>query len=232
MNPVAAISALLLASSWTQAGEVPVGDPDLPHPWDLSFVESLVAASPFTRTVSLEDSFQLTGMAFFDGHPVATILNRETQERFVVSEEPNAQGWTLMAATTGTDIGSARVEMRVGTEALTLHYGGQQLSPGPEGKAGTKKMYASSKKSGGKTHPSSFLGDGGRERYESLSSEGRSHFKELVRAHMEKHPELSPEQSADYARKVFAKIQSADVSNSGDGPAPSKASKPSKKRQA
>jgi len=37
----------------------------------------------------------------------------------------------------------------------------------------------------------------------------------LLKSRIEKHPELTPAQTSDYAQKAFAKIKSADQSTSG-----------------
>ena len=228
MKFLVCISALLCFSSCLQAAEAPVADPDLPQPIDFSFADDLLTHSPFTRAVNLEKSLQLTGIAYVDGRPVATVLNTETQQRFVVTEEPNAQGWRLMTASAGADMHQTQVEMKVGDEIIAMHYQGQQLSPGSTGKGGAKsQMAGSGRKDGDKVKPSSFLGEQGRELYSSLSPEARDKFKDLMRSRLEKHPELTPEQNSDYAQKVFAKLKAADPASAGGGKAP----KPPKKKQ-
>ncbi|MFN0080826.1 MAG: hypothetical protein ACKVY0_30530 [Prosthecobacter sp.] len=222
------VSAILLSVSCLQAGDVTGVDPDLPQPLDFSFADDLVTHSPFTRAVNLQESLQLTGIAYVDGHPIATVLNKETKQRFVVSEEPNAQGWRLMTASAGADLYQTHIEMRVGEEIVAMHYQGQQLSPGSSGKDGSKaRMAGSSKKDGDKVKPSSFLGEQGREMYDSLSPEARDKFKDLMKSRQEKHPELTPEQTSDYAQKVFAKLKASDPSSAGGGKTP----KPPKKKQ-
>lgn len=202
-------------------------DPDLPQPIDFSYAEDLVMQPPFTRVVSFEDSYQLTGVAYVDGRPVATVLNKQTKTSFVVSEEPNAQGWSLVAASAGPDLSQTQVNLRVGGEMISMHYGGQQLSPqgaGPDGKARLAGG-GTGKKDGDKFRASSLLGQDGKKLYASLSPEGRGKFKDLVKARVEKHPEMTPEQNSAYAQKVFAKIKAADP---GASRAP-KTGKPAKK---
>lgn len=234
MKSLARVSALFLFVSFVQAGDAPPADPDLPQPLDFSFANDLLTHSPFTRSVNLEQTLQLTGMAYVNGHPVATVLNKQTKERVLVSEEPNAQGWQLLAASAGADLSNSQIEMRVGPETITMHYHGQELSTGMDGKGGSKSRLAgsSSKKDGDKLRPSSFLGEQGREMYASLSSNARDKFKDLMKARMEKHPELTQEQNTDYAQKVFAKLKASDSSSSGSSSAkPPKSGKPPKKKQ-
>ncbi len=225
MKFLVCVSAILLFSFCLKAEDVPAGDPDLPQPLDFSFADELVMHSPFTRAVNLQESLQLTGIAYVDGHPIATVLNKDTKQRFVVSEEPNAQGWRLMTASAGAELYQTHIEMQVGEEIVAMHYQGQQLSPGGGGKT---QMAGASKKDGDKVKASSYLGEQGRELYASLSPAARDKFKELMKSRQEKHPELTPEQNLDYAQKVYAKLKADDPSSSaGSGKTP----KPPKKKQ-
>lgn len=228
MKLLVCVSAIFLFVSCLQADDASAVDPDLPQPIDFSFADDLLMHSPFTRAVNLEKTLQLTGIAYVDGRPVATVLNTETKQRFVVTEEPNAQGWQLMTASAGEDMIQTQVEMKVGDEIIAMHYQGQQLSPGNTGKGGAKSQMAGvGKKDGDKVKPSSFLGEQGRELYSSLSPEARDKFKDLMKSRMEKHPELTPEQNSDYAQKVFAKLKATDPASAGGGKVP----KPPKKKQ-
>ncbi|MDZ4288368.1 MAG: hypothetical protein U0984_10440 [Prosthecobacter sp.] len=223
MKTLARISALLLLSAaCLSANDEAVVDSDLPQPLDLGFAESLVAQSPFSRSVNLEESLQLTGIAYVNGRPVATVLNKATKERIVVSEEPNAQGWTLTEAIAGADLSNSEVSIMVGPEIVTMHYNNSQIEPGSGAKGNSSRM-ASSGGSGDKFRVSNYLGENGKQLYVSLSPEGRDKLKDLVKAHLEKRPELTPEQSSAYAQKVFAKIKETDHAAAG-----SKASKPAK----
>lgn len=231
MKTLARFGAILFSISCLQANDTPGGDPDLPQPLDLDFSYSMMEHSPFTRSVNLEESLQLTAIAYVNGRPVATVFDRDTQQRILVSEEPNELGWKLITAAAGADLSLTKIEMMVGPEVITMHYGGQQLSPGVGAKDGSTSRLASKgtgQKNGGKFRASSFLGENGKELYSSLSPEARSKFKELVRSHVEKQPDQTPEQSSTFAKKVFAKIKQTDhPSASGN----TKAAKPSKKKQ-
>lgn len=226
------LSAIFISAACLHAGDAAKEDPDLPQPLDFSFADELVTRSPFTRAVNLQESLQLTGIAYVDGHPVATVLNQETKQRLVVSEEPNALGWRLMTASTGADLHQTRIELQVGEEIVAMHYQGQTLASGNASMGGAKTQLAGSgKKDGDKFRASAFLGDQGKAMYASLSPEARDKFKDLLKSRIEKHPELTPAQTADYAQKAFAKIKSADQSASGGGSSKIKTSKPPKNKQ-
>ncbi|HYF34289.1 MAG TPA: hypothetical protein VD994_03275, partial [Prosthecobacter sp.] len=178
--------------------------------------------------VDLEQSLQLTGMAYIDGRPVATVLNKATKERIVVTEEPNALGWRLTDAVAGADLANTEVHIMVGSEVIAMHYGGAQLNPGTDGKgAATSRLAgaASSKSSSSKFKASSFLGADDKQLYSSLSPSARDKFRDTVKAYVEKRPDATPQQSSEYARKVFAKIQASDSSSSPKTGKPSKTKK-------
>lgn len=223
------LSVFLFSASWLLSQESPAVDPDLPQPLDFSFADTL-SQSPFTRSVNLENTLQLTGVAYINGHPVATVLNKQTKQSLIVTEQPNELGWRLLAAEPGTDPSNTQIAMMVGPETITMHYHGQEINAPSSGKGSAKAQLAgsSSGKDGTKFRTSSLLGDNGRELYASLSPEARDKFRDIVRARMEKHPELTQEQNSDYAQKVFAKIKASDSSSSVKTP---KTGKPPKKKQ-
>ncbi len=224
--------AILFSASCLQASDIPEIDSDLPQPLNLDFAETLVKHSPFTRSVNLEQSLQLTSIAYVDGRPVATVLNKATKERILVFEEPNALGWKLTGASAGVDISNTEIQMMVGPEVVTMHYNGQQIEPGMNAKGNAESRLASSgssKHSGDKFRASNYLGENGRDLYSSLSPEGREKLKDILKAHLQKRPELSEQENSDYAKKVFAKIKESDHSATGNKSP--KVAKPSKKKQ-
>ena len=195
-----------------RAGDV---DSDLPQPVDASVAQPLLESSPFTRSLNLSDSLTLTGIAYVEGKPVATLLNRATKESIIVSEEPNAQGWTLAGAVPDPELRHTQVRIMIGPEIVTVRYGDEQLapeharrSPGPSS-SGTPPPAVSS---GGQTRyrSSSYLGENGRERYSSLSEKAREYFKDRMHQMIDKHPESTPEQRSAYAEKYFARAQAED----------------------
>lgn len=229
--PTTAMLALCLTCRLLYASEnMPPADPDLPQPLDAGFASSLVSQSPFTRSVNLEQTLQLTGVAYINGRPVATVLNKQTKERILLTEEANAQGWRLLAVEAGTDPTLTQVQVRIGPETLTMHYHG--LQPTDAGKGEDKPQIAGrgSRKDGDKPRPSDLLGANGRELYASLSRDARDKFKDALKARLEKNPELTREQTSEYAQKLYGKLKAADQGETGTA-RPPKTSKPPKKKQ-
>jgi hypothetical protein len=227
-----ASAATTTAFSQTSASPMPV-DNDLPQPISEQDTAELLMHSPFTRNLNLEDSLQLTGVAYVNGKPVATVYNRETRQSFVVSDQPNASGWSLKDVAPSTDLKSAHVTMMIGPEEIRLAYGNEQIMPG-SGKKGmpTANMARTDLPSGqmpmshnsnnshltssGKIRTSSYLGDNGREMYASLSDKARDKFKDIVRSRFEQKPDMTEEQRSAYAQKVFKSIKEADAKASAN----------------
>jgi hypothetical protein len=219
MMPLVRFITVLALVASLPAAEPAAEDADLPAPFEPTMAKELLEHPPFTRIVDLEGSLQLTGVAYVEGRPVATFVNRATQERMIVSEAPNALGWRIVEATPSNDLSDTEVQLMIGTEVVTMHYGDEQLTPGVA-KKGVPTSLASSggrspdshgmSRDGERVRTSSYLGENGRELYASLSSDARGKLKDALRAHIEKHPEQSMEQHSAYAQKTFNKLKNAD----------------------
>lgn len=232
------LGAFAAADETAPSSPMPV-DNDLPQPLNPDETAELLMHSPFTRNLNLEDSLQLTGVAYVDGKPVATVYNRETRQSFVVSDQPNASGWSLKDVAPSTDLKTAHVTMMIGPEEIRLAYGNEQITPGSAKKgvptayagrtdvpSGQMPMVANNNGGGnnnsrmtpsGKIRTSSYLGDNGREMYASLSDKARDKFKEVVRARFEQKPDMTDEQRSAYAQKVFKSIKESDAKSGGSG---------------
>lgn len=84
----------------------------------------LLADPPFTRSLGKSESLRLTGLAYIDGKPVATIVNNATGERHIVSNLPNAEGWTLLGVVPGssTSLGHARAKIKTPERIVTVGF--------------------------------------------------------------------------------------------------------------
>jgi hypothetical protein len=223
------IAAMVAAGSATAFGQTPSSpmpvDNDLPQPINEQDTAELLMHSPFTRNLNLEDSLQLTGVAYVNGKPVATVYNRETKQSFVVSDEPNPHGWTLKDVSPSSNLRGTHVTMMIGPEEISLGYGDEQLTPGSAKKgiptvnvartdlpSGSSSMARNEHVSpSGKIRTSSYLGEKGREMYAALSDKARDKFKETVRSRFEQKPDMTEEQRSAYAQKVYNSIKESDA---------------------
>jgi hypothetical protein len=222
------LSAVLLITCCLQAAEQPPVDEDLPQPFELNskVLNDMRAHSPFNRFVSLEDTIQLTGVAYIQGKPMATLVNKDTKQRFVVSEEPNALGWTLTGATVSDELHKTEVHVMIGGEEVVMHYGDMMTASSAKKAASSRSRSAG----GDAVNMASLLGKKGESLLKALSPEGREKLTGIVQASADKHPERSAEDNAALAQKIYTKMKaSEDKAQSGASKSPS-GSKPPKKK--
>lgn len=191
----------------------PAADPDLPAPVSPDDLTPLITASPFTRSLNLSDSLVLTGIAYIQGKPVATLLNKETKENYVVSEVPNAQGWRLAETSATVQLNRTQAKIMVGAEVVTVRYSEEQLTPEAMKKGGYKP--------GGGGGPPDGRSDGPRRdgprpseedraRFMALSDKAREKFIEKMRESRDKMMNATPEERQAYGRKIFERIEAED----------------------
>jgi hypothetical protein len=212
-----ALSSVSLSAADTKASTPAAADPDLPQPLDLNVAAPLLESSPFTRALDLSDSLMLTGIAYVKGRPVVTLANKATQERYVVSEEPNALGWRLMEASPATELRFTQAKLMVGTETITVRYSEAQLTPTakgfvPGGRTPTEQEYMR-KDENGKAYVSGsvYLSEADHDRYRnSLSKEAHDRFREIIRDSRDKMFSMSATERADFAKKVLDKVDAED----------------------
>lgn len=216
----ATAAAALLACALVRAQD-DAADDSLPKPFNPRQLAALIENPPFTRSVNPSDSLVLSGLAFIDGKPVATLFNTETKESLVVSETPNLKGWTLNEAPAVTDITRAQAKISIGGEIVSIRYNKDALAP--------DKLRRERGSSSGGPPPSGEGGyqRGGREptpedrerweRYRSLSDSARSRLREEFERNRERLMNATPEERAAFMRSTFDRIQREDQSGGSRG---------------
>lgn len=204
------------------AEEKGVPDPDLPQPLDLSVVRSLIEKPPFTRPLDLSESLQLTGVAYVEGKPVATLVDKATKKNYLVSEEPNTLGWRLAEAHVSSQLSLSSIKIMVGTELVTIRYSEAQLAPTSRGGSGPSRYPTDSEAirndENGKPYvrASVYLSDADRERYyKNFSREAHDKFRDVVRGNREMMFKASPQERANFAKKIFDQISAEDKARQG-----------------
>ena len=212
---LAAFAAPLPCVRAAEAADAP--DPDLPQAFDPSALTSLTK-SPFNRVVSFEDTFMLTGTAFMEGKPMATLVNKQTKQRFLVCDEPNREGWRLAEASNTADVHEAAVKLFYGDEEVYLHY--TDVLKMPEKKSSSSRRREVTpvdihrlsesdyirKDENGKTYirGSIYLPTSDREHYyNDMSSAARDRFRDLVKNNSDNMMRYTPDQRAAYSKKAF-----------------------------
>lgn len=170
---------------------------------------ALMSLSPFSRSINLSDSLILTGIAKVDQDQMATLLNKETKETFIVSNQLNAQGWKMVELMKDEDLEKVSAKVSIdGGEVVTVRYaewflkrgealpGGGVMETGPgsgpnEGGDGAKR-----KDDGGSSEI--------REKIMQLSEEQRSKmFQKMMKLRQE-----NPNISFDQRRQIMADMLS------------------------
>ncbi len=179
---------------------------------------ALRGQSPFLRSVNLSDSLILTGIAMLDDEQVATLMNKETKETFVVSSKLNSQGWKMVDLKSDEDLEKVAAKVAIdGGEVVTVRYGEWQIKPG-ESKPGagpsTEPGVPQGPTMGGERRG---FGDGHRgppgggpstefrEKMSQLSEEQRQKVFQKMMELREKHPDMSWEERGKHMSEVMDK---------------------------
>ncbi len=203
---IACVAAVGLAASPAQDAtpESPIV-PGLPEPVSSEHFQVLMENSPFTRSLNLSDLLILTGIARMDGKQVATLMNKETKETYVVSSEPNPQGWKMVEVADNSDIEKVAAKIAIaGGEVVTVRYDDFKAKPGEARPAsgGGGEISEGRRRFGGSDR-GSFRGPPPeiREKMEKLSEKQRMKlFDHMMKLRMEK-----PDMDWDQRREAFRK---------------------------
>lgn len=195
----------------TTTASAPTVDPDIPSPVNPAAAQSLIENPPFTRALNLSDSLVLTGIAYINGKPVATILNKTTKESYVVSDEPNAQGWKLQETSASHTLNRTQAKLLVGGEIVTVRYSDEPLTKDPNANRRPEGGPPDRGDRGDRPRREGSRGsEEDRQRFMALSDAARSKFIEKMRESREKMGNASPEERSAYVKKMFEKVERDD----------------------
>ena len=201
------------------------GDSLLPQPFDPSQLNALIENPPFNRTINPSDSLVLSGLAFIDGKPVATLFDSESKKSILVTDEPNARGWPVNEAVGAGDISRAQAKVSIGGEVVSIRYNKDALTP--------DKLKKQRSSSDGRGPPPGAppSGDGYQrsgprpsaedmQRFQSLSDKAREKLRDEFTKNRERLMNATPEERAAFMRSTFERISREDGgggSSSGGG---------------
>jgi hypothetical protein len=215
-----ALAALCMAAV-ACADDPPPADPDLPAPLDFSVAASLLVNPPFTRALNLSESLTLTGVAYMDGKPVATIKDSRTNQHHLVSEEPNALGWRLAEATPSSNLGYAEVKIMIGTETVAVRYSDTQMMPQRRSSSSGGRVsfrgydrsnppkeeeFTGRDEKGAYVRATPYLSDADRDKMRNLPSDTRQRYLDIIHGNRERMFRYSHEERARYAKGVLDSI--------------------------
>lgn len=165
--------------------------------------------SPFVRALNLSDSLVITGFAEVEGRRVASVLNKETKETYVVSDRMNSQGWKMIDLKTDEDLEKVWAKVSIGGgEVVTIRYAEVALKPGEakpaagpstEPPGGPTSIFSSRRRGfggreGGSGRPSFGPSPEVREKMERLSEDQRRQLFDKMRELREGNPDMSWEE--------------------------------------
>lgn len=177
-----------------------------PNPVPNTAYEALLQSSPFTRTLNLSDSLILTGYARLDDTPIATLLNKKTNETFVVTDKPNRQGWRMLEINIDEGMDRAEAKLSIGSgQVVTVRFDGEVMAEiakrsrrsGPGSGSGGKEQKGSSK--GG---PSSDM----RDKFMKMNEGQRQKFRDYMSKNREKLSKMSGEERMKHIQEVLTKV--------------------------
>lgn len=131
-SSLACLAGLLGCQPGLASGGGQVAGEWAPSPVTAEDVKAMVENSPFTRPLNLSDSLILTGIASLGGELVATLLDKNSKETYVVTGQPNAQGWKMVGVQGNSgDLDKVTAKISVpGGEVVAVRFDEKQLKPG------------------------------------------------------------------------------------------------------
>lgn len=178
---------------------VPLPDAKLEPPSDTDF-EALRVTSPFTRVLSLPETYALRGVATIGGAQVATLYNRETKKSLVVTPEGgNEAGLSLVEVLKAADLAEVTAKVSFAGEEVELKYESSQIAPQPSG---------GQRSSGGRSSDGERRGPSPQEieRFRALPEEKQAKLREYVGHVMRNHSELSREERGNLIRGAMMRL--------------------------
>jgi hypothetical protein len=143
---------------------------------------------------------------------VATLTDMRNKKSYLVSEEPNEQGWKLAGVTPAAELRFTTVKIMVGPEIVVIRYSNTQLAPAAQVRYPSDSEAIRNDENGKPyVRGSAYLSDADRERYyNGISREAHDKFREVIRDNREMMFKASPEERAAFAKKVLDKVEAED----------------------
>ncbi len=186
-------------------GPIPVetipSDP-VPAAPSASDFEALRKTSPFTRVLSLSETYALRGVAKINNEEVATLYNRETKKTVVITRDGNnAAGISLVGVAGAPQLDGVTAKISFAGDEAELKYETSQLYPAPKGQPGAPGQPARPPE-GEQRGPS----PQDIERYKALPEEKQAKLREYIGHVMKNYPNLSREERGNMIRGAMMRL--------------------------
>lgn len=180
-------------------------------PLGIAVYEPLLGNSPFTRPINLSSTLTLTGVAVIDGETIATLIDRETSTSYVLSEEPNAEGWRVIEYLGGNGIEQAKLQISVGGEVVSVRYDPDATVASLSSDKDSSRKDSRSRGGGGGPFGSD---PKTAEKYSKLSDSGRQQLREYITKNRESIFNKPPEERSRIINQVIDKLGRNDSKSS------------------
>lgn len=171
-------------------------------PSDSDF-EALRKTSPFTRVLSLSETYALRGVARINGEQVATLYNRETKKTVVVTPDGNNEtGIALVGVSRAPKLDEVTAKISFAGDEAELKYETTQLYPEPKAMPGAPTPPGGKPPEGERRGPS----PQDIERYKALPEEKQAKLREYIGAVMKNYPDMSREERGNLIRGAMMRL--------------------------
>ncbi len=194
------IATLLFAraASGEEAPPPPAAPPEAPSEADF---EALRKTSPFTRVLSLPETYALRGVASIGGERVATLYNRETKKTIVVTPDGgNEVGISLVEVVPASQLDEVTAKIAFAGDEAELRYDESQIRPEPKAPA--------SGQPGGSSRSSRPRGPTPEEieRFKALPEEKQLRLRDYVNHVRQAYPDMSREERGNLIRGAMMRL--------------------------
>lgn len=194
------LALIALMAPGVRCEDAPSTVPDAPSDSDFA---ALKKTSPFTRVLSLPETYALRGVATIGDAKVATLYNRETKKTLVVTPDGNNEaGISLVDVTEAAQLDGVTAKIAFAGDEAELRYETSQLYPEPKGGAPAPGSPDSQKRPDENRGPSQQDID----RYKSLPPEKQAKFREYIGHVMRAYPNLSREERGNMMRGAMMRL--------------------------
>ena len=203
MNQLLPILSVSVLAIGTLCGEDSSVRPVAPQPAPPSEqdYEALRKTSPFTRVLSLPETYTLRGVASVGGAQIATLYNRETKKTIVVTPDGNNEaGLTLVEVVPGNDLAGVTAKVSFAGDEAELKYDVEHLFPQPKGQA------HSGRREGGKDGERRRPSPQDIERFKALPEEKQAKLKEYIGHVIKNYPDMSREEKGNLIRGAMIRL--------------------------
>jgi hypothetical protein len=121
--------AVLILAVFVGSARVVGQQPAIPPSITAANYPDLLERPPFRRVLTLSESLVLSGVATLPTGKVVTVWDRVSARSFLVTANPNPQGWKLIELSEGSDLRTVTATIAARDQKITLRFDPERLTP-------------------------------------------------------------------------------------------------------